>query len=80
MLKHIVPLGVFLLLASCAGPGTQKAISEERLTDFVNPLSGQIITGIRFQALHGPSDKFSLAPITALRDGTGVQDIIIPIR
>ena len=62
MLKHIVPLGVFLLLASCAGPGTQKAVSEERLTDFVNPFIGTDYHGHTFPGAAWPFGQIQLSP------------------
>ncbi len=53
---------VFLLLVTCAGPGTQKAAMEERLTGFVNPFIGTDYHGHTFPGAVWPFGQIQLSP------------------
>jgi len=62
MLKYTVLPGVFLLLVSCAGPGTQKTGGEERFTGFVNPFIGTDYHGHTFPGAAWPFGQIQLSP------------------
>lgn len=61
MLKNIIPAGVILFLFSCSGPGV-KEISEERLTQFVDPFIGTDYHGHTFPGAAWPFGQVQLSP------------------
>ena len=61
MLKYSVPLGVMLIIASCSGPAADK-ISEERLTEFVDPFIGTDYHGHTYPGAAWPFGQIQLSP------------------